>query len=297
MSNKPYNLVEIESTVLETTDDVRVWSFGDPYFGTEVNDARKLDELVITFYFLIPESIAKGDAVSLLTVTRGRPSKPHKVPELWDSVALAKVRGGVFAHLTYEPARSRFKVEMNVGGESRKLVGVTLKGATPEDICGRLLAFHVDIGPERIFASVHEPFGGEVALDAVSLSTGGPGLPWGEPAAGHWWVFSGMTDATTKPLPSGFGLSDLRITLGSADDYLLDPVPYLGALDHLVTRIGTLPHLEEIESIPEKISEIADELDDMSGTASQTARRLGAISGMLRRLLYRLPEDPRLYLR
>jgi hypothetical protein len=186
---------------------------------------------------------------------------------------------------------------MNVGGETRKLVGVTLKGASPAEICGRLLMFHVDIGPERIFASVCEPFGGEVALDAVSLSTGGPGQPWGESAAGHWWVFSGMTDATTKPLPSGFGLSDLRITLGSADDHAPDPVPYLGALDHLVTRIGDLQPLEEIGSIPERVSEIADELDEMSGDASLVARRLGAISGMLRRLAYRLPEDPRHYLR
>lgn len=234
----PYPLVELESKVFETAEDECFWYFGDPFLGVEVDDERDLDELTSSFYFVLPR-LESGDGVlSLLTIARGLPGDSSGMAKLWDPVELREVLGGIYVHVTYDPSRSLFEVSMNAGSESRELRGVILGGADPELVCGRVLELYVEISHGRIFASVQDRFaGGDLAFDDEASSTGGSDRPWGAAPSGCWWVFCGVTDVRDdrgSALPPGFGLSDLRITLGSEIDDVAGSLAYHGTLDHLV---------------------------------------------------------------
>lgn len=238
MSHRPFMLLEKAGKVLVTRARNRPWSVGDPYRGLEVTEKGPLAELTASFYFVLPEIVSYDGVLSLLTIARGLPGTPSEPPEFVDSAALLEVQGGVYVQVTYDPLRSCFEIRMNAGSEFSELVGVTLGGAPPETVCGRLLELYVEVNAERIFASVHDHFldDGDVAFDGQAPSTGEDGRPWGAELSGCWWVFVGMPDVEDERsslLPAGFGLSDLRIALGSEVSGTVGSLAYQGALDHL----------------------------------------------------------------
>lgn len=242
MRHLPHRLAEIAGKVLETDAGRRTWTLGNPFAGHEVNGKNRLHELTASFYFVLPRLAANGRTLNLLTIARGLGGDSSGPPEFLDPAALSDVGGGVYLHVTYDPSRSRFEARMNAGSEVRELLGVVLKGAPPEQVCGRLLELYVEIDEDRMFASVNDRFAGghvelgDFALDGIAPSTGEAGRPWGASPAGLWWVVSGLPveDEPSSRLPSGFGLSDLRIALGSASDDAMGSLAYSGALDHLV---------------------------------------------------------------
>ena len=238
MLELPYPLAEIHDKVLETTPDIRSWTFSDPYFGIEVKNKRRLDELTFSFNFTLPKLTSKSGILNLLTIVRGRPGTTSRIPEFWNPLHLQKERGGVYAHVTYDPSRSVIEVRMNVGSDTPELQGVSVEGVDPELVCGRVLELYVEISHCRIFASLNDGFtDGDLVLDAEGASTGDDPNPWGSPASGCWWVTSGMGniwDRESSPLPPGVGISDLRVTLGSDTDEAAGSLLYSGALDHMV---------------------------------------------------------------
>lgn len=238
----PHLLAEINTKVLETTENVRMWNLGNPSLGAEVHSTRRLDELTCSGYFVLPEMEAQAGPVSLLTIARGRPAYTSHMPSFWDPVELRDELGGVYSHVTYDPSRCLFKVGMNVGGETPELLGVTLEGAPPELVCGRVLALYFEISEERLYVSIHNRFAtGDVSLDGTAPSTGGHERPWSKPCSGHWWLMCGMegADERSSTLPPGFGISNLRVTLGADNDEAVGSLGYNGALDHLVAQPPT----------------------------------------------------------
>ena len=74
---------------------------------------------------------------------------------------------------------------MNVGAETAQLRGVTLEGAAPELVCGRVLELYFEVSEDRIFLSLHDRFaGGDLVLAGTAPSTGQREHPWGVSAAG-----------------------------------------------------------------------------------------------------------------
>lgn len=292
MTREPYVLAEKPEMFHQTSERNLVWSLGDPCLGVEVTDERDLDELTVSFCAVLSRHVSDDEPTPVFTVCRV-------------GATLSENDDEVFLHVTYERWRSRFKMTMNAGADRPELVGVTLEDAPPELVLGRPLAFYVEVSAGRIFASVMDPHG-DFALDAVALSTGGPGQPWGAPAAGNWRVTSGTSAAgyepSTPPAP-GCGLSNLRITLGSHQDAALGSTAYQGALDHLSTHdreavIRFEPEefdfTKDTPVIVDKLDELADELHEMSRSVTLWAPKLGAMARDLRRLAFRLAVNLRL---
>lgn len=254
----PYPLAEIDSKVLETTEHRRVWYLGNPAVGAEVDDEGRLDELTGSCYFALPKLDAAEGPVSILAVARGRPATAGKSrrPSIWNPLELHAELGGVYVSVTYHPSRSEFEIGMNVGSETKELLGVTLEGAPPELVCGRVLELYFEISEERIFVSVHNRFmNGDVSLDGLAPSTGQSEKPWGVPATGHWWVMVGVDGRAdrTLPLPVGFGLSNLRITLGADTEEAMGSMLYDGALDHLVADPPKRLSVEDLQLFTEHV--------------------------------------------
>lgn len=312
-TNQPFILTEIDDLVIETEAHDRPWYHEDPYTGVPVADpGRKLHEVTISFYFIIPELTGEEDQpLNLLTLAKGVPGTPGCLPSFWDSILLEDQRGGIYAKVTYFPKREELHVTMNVGGETRKLVGVVLEGVSPDQIRGRVLELYAEISPGRIFASVHDRFlGGDFAIDATAPSTGGHEHPWEASPSGNWWVMAGLRDALRvydgpSSLPPGFGLSNLRITLGSAENETLGSLPYKGALDHLVAvgdeedpfdagdlfDVGDLEFADSEKSIPQALFDLADQIDGMSDGVYRWAVRARGLAEETEQLAMRLPED------
>lgn len=313
MSQKPFKLTEIEELVFDTNEYDQPWYYKDPYAGVYVESGRRLDELTVSFCFVIPQVVTEDDPpLKLLTVARGVPGNSKSWPSCRDPVRLRDIRGGIFAEVTYDPRNHEVRVRMNAGGRNQDLVGVTLTGASPERIRGRILELYAELSLGRIFASVNDLFlGGDFALDAVGPSTGGPLYPWGYSRSGHWFVTSGLGDARhagSSSLPVGFGLSDLRITLGSELSAPLGPLPYVDALDHLVPgadwedadrddvhpfdRDG-VPFSVGEKTLPESLFDLADDLDGLYDGARIWAERARGLAEETEQLAMLLPEDSR----
>ena len=169
--------------------------------------------------------------------------------------------------MTYDAGRREFRVTMNAGGDTPELLGVSLTGARPEQVCGRVLECYVEISNGRIFASVHDAFaGGEVAFDAAADSTGVFGHPWGASASGFWWVTSGIGDSNDRrsaSLPPGFGLSDLRVTLGSEVEEATGSLLYQGVLDHLVSCGHESMSRHEIARLMDHVASLRSVADNL----------------------------------
>ena len=252
MLKLPHRLAEVNSKVFETTEKKRVWSLDNPVTGTEADAGQgRLDELTCSCYVVIPDMKKKRGKRSLLTISRGRAGDgAARMPSFWDPVELGEVNGGVYAHVTYDPSRHEIELGMNAGGESPELLGVTLEGATPELVCGRVLELYFEISEDRIYFAVHDRFAdGDFVLSGMAPSTGRPQHPWGAPAAGNWWVTSGIDGRSghALSLPPGFGFSNLRITLGADNEEAMGSLLYDGALDHLVAGAPERPVKEEVE--------------------------------------------------
>ena len=264
----PHSLVEIDNLVLETNECKRVWFLGKPAAGTRVREQSRLDEVTGSCYVVFPEMAAGDGPVSMLTIARGRPGDgASRMPSFWNPVELGDVLGGVYAHVTYDPSRSTIELGMNVGAETPDLLGVTLEGAAPELVCGRVLELYFEVSEERIFLSVHDRFaGGDLALAATAPSTGRPKHPWRVLASGHWWVTSGVDGRADRSasLPPGFGLSNLRITLGADNEEAMGSLLYRGELDHLAAappkRLSGAD-LEQFTRHVKSLNEIAKEIE------------------------------------
>lgn len=236
---EPLYLLEKPGRVFVSTQRDQVWHLGDSHRGTEVGAfPRSLDELTVSFYFVLPRLKAEPGLYNLFTLARGLPGTSRRGPRFWSPVRLRRVLGGVYLYGTYEPAKARFSVRMNAGHHSSELMGVVLKQAPPELVCGRLLSFHAEVNEERIFVSIQE-YGedSDLMFADISPSTGGPRSPWGAPPAGHWFGQSGVgvdKDRKSMGFPAGFGLSDLCVSLGSMVQYPANPMPYSGELDSLL---------------------------------------------------------------
>jgi len=308
MSHKPIVLTEIDDLVIDVDGHEPPWYYNDPYTGVLVDAPhRRLQEIVISFYFVIPKITDEDQPVNLLTLAKGLPGTRACKPSFWDSILLHDQLGGIYAKVTYFPKRPELRVTMNVGGETRKLVGAVIEGAYPEAICGRVLELYAEISPGRIFASVHDRFlDGDFALDAVAQATGSDQHPWGASPSGNWWVMSGLRDALTvydKPssLPPGFGLSNLRVTLGSETSTVLDSLPYTGALDHLIVAgeegddeedtfdIEDLDDSAEGKTLPETLFGFAHELDWLSADAHRWALRARVLAQETEHLAMQFP--------
>ena len=95
MLHLPYTLAEIDAWVHETTRDSRVWSFSDPYLGARVDaERRRLDEVTISFYFVMPHPGSQDEVWPLLTLARGVSGEPGRMPRFWDPVLLRDFCGG-----------------------------------------------------------------------------------------------------------------------------------------------------------------------------------------------------------
>ena len=303
---KPFKLTEIEELVFDTNEHDQPWYYKDPYAGVPVDTGCRLHELIISFNFVIPYVVTEEDPpMRLLTVAKGLPGDSVHWPSWRDPVRLREVRGGIYAEAAYYPREHEIRVRSNAGGPNCNLVGVILEGASPERIRGRILELYVEISLDRSFASVNDRFlDGDLAIDAVGESTGEPDYPWGHDPSGNWFVASGLRDprhAGPSSLPVGFGLSDLRITLGSESSAALGSIPYIGALDHLVDPFreddenpfdaeGLVLSLSE-KSLPENLFELAHELDWMFDDARRWAERARGLAEETEHLAMQLPED------
>lgn len=233
---EPTLLAEFPGKVFSTVRDNQVWYLGDQHQGIEFGSVpRYLDEVMVSFNCVLPELSGKPGIYNLLSLTRGIPGLK---PRTWNPVRLRQQRGGVYLYITYEPARSRIAARMNVGHHSSELVGVTFKGVSPELISGRVLLFYVEINEERLFVSIQDQSpSSDLRFDDLAPSTGGVLQPWGASPEGHWFGQIGVgadRDRRSMGFPSGFGVSDLRIALGSEHQYPANPLAYSGALDFLI---------------------------------------------------------------
>lgn len=238
MNSNSYVLGERRGLVFETHRPGQVYVLGDTRRGTFVSVAAPpLEEMLASFYAVMPDLSERPGTYNVLTVARGLPARPPAGPRYWNPVLLARANGGVYVRVTYHSEASRLGFRMNVGSATPRLRGFFIEHLPPDLLAGRLLHFFLLLRQDVLFGGVDaEDLLPEVLGHGQTASTGSRLRPWGASTEGAWWISSGpgLGDREASlDWPPGFGLSDLKVWLRTGPEDVDGCPPYSGALDRL----------------------------------------------------------------
>lgn len=293
-TTETFTIAEQRGLVMETHVPGQVYTFGDERQGRFVSVAApRLEELLASFYFVMPHLPPDPGLYDVLTVGRGLPARPPATPSFSDPVRLADVHGGVYIRVTYDAAEGCLGVGMNAGGRSPRLRCLFLPNLPPGLIAGRLLHLLVLVRGDVIFAALDA---GDAVPEALGHdqrpSTGRRLHPWGASAEGHWWISSGKgaDDDLFLPLPPGFGLSDLKVWIRTGPEAVDSCPPYSGALDHRLLDPAAGEPADADGPVDGFLLDLADELRGLAAGAAAWARRAGDQAERAERLARRHDE-------